>query len=80
MGSSLAVHNRDFTEGALNQRALAKSSKMEMVRAQNRVIELEEALAEEKNKGEESCRGNRGEERGGGEVEGASRQAGKVRT
>ncbi|PSS07222.1 Proline--tRNA ligase [Actinidia chinensis var. chinensis] len=77
LGSSLAVRNRDFTEGALNQRALAKSSKMEMVRAQNRVIELEEALAEEKNKGEESCRGNRGEERGGGEVEGASRQAGK---
>ncbi|GFY81138.1 hypothetical protein Acr_01g0009470 [Actinidia rufa] len=51
LGSSLAVCSRDFAEGALNQRALAESSEMEMVRAQNRAIELEGALVEEKTKG-----------------------------
>lgn len=51
MGSSLAVRSRDFAEGALNQKALAESSEMEMVRAQDRAIELEGALAEERAKG-----------------------------
>ncbi|GFZ00653.1 hypothetical protein Acr_14g0002880 [Actinidia rufa] len=51
LGSSLAVRNRDFAEGALNQKAVAESAEMEMVRAQNRAIELEGALAEEKAKG-----------------------------
>ncbi|GFS36971.1 hypothetical protein Acr_00g0049010 [Actinidia rufa] len=51
-GSSLAVRNRDFAESALNQKAVAESAEMEMVRAQNRAIELEGALAEEKAKGE----------------------------
>ncbi|GFZ01680.1 hypothetical protein Acr_15g0002890 [Actinidia rufa] len=51
LGSSLAVRSRDFTEGALNQKAVAESVEMEMVRAQNRAIELEGALAEEKAKG-----------------------------
>ncbi|GFZ14358.1 hypothetical protein Acr_24g0005480 [Actinidia rufa] len=51
LGSSLAVRSRDFAEGALNQKAIAESAKMEMVRAQNRAIELEGALAEEKAKG-----------------------------
>ncbi|GFZ20778.1 hypothetical protein Acr_28g0014830 [Actinidia rufa] len=54
LGSSLAVCSRDFVEGALNQRALAESSEMEMVRAQNRAIELEGALAEEKTKGKKA--------------------------
>ncbi|GFZ14709.1 hypothetical protein Acr_24g0008990 [Actinidia rufa] len=40
-----------FAEGALNQKAVAESAEMEMVRAQNRAIELEGALAEEKAKG-----------------------------
>ncbi|GFS30801.1 hypothetical protein Acr_00g0014170 [Actinidia rufa] len=51
LGSSLAVRSRDFAEGALNQKAIAESAEMEMVRAQNRAIELEGALAEEKAKG-----------------------------
>ncbi|GFY84649.1 hypothetical protein Acr_03g0014230 [Actinidia rufa] len=51
LGSSLAVCSRDFAEGALNQKAVAESAEMEMVRAQNRAIELEGALAEEKAKG-----------------------------
>ncbi|GFZ13028.1 hypothetical protein Acr_23g0014130 [Actinidia rufa] len=51
LGSSLAVRSRDFAEGALNQKAVAESAEMEMVRAQNRAIELEGALAEEKAKG-----------------------------
>ncbi|GFZ05306.1 hypothetical protein Acr_17g0008780 [Actinidia rufa] len=51
LGSSLAVCSRDFAECALNQKAVAESAKMEMVRAQNRAIELEGALAEEKAKG-----------------------------
>ncbi|GFY90437.1 hypothetical protein Acr_07g0006340 [Actinidia rufa] len=51
LGSSLAVRSRDFAEGALNQKAVAESAEMEMVRAQNRAIELEGALAEEKGKG-----------------------------
>ncbi|GFZ18423.1 hypothetical protein Acr_27g0001620 [Actinidia rufa] len=51
LGSSLAVRSRDFTERALNQKAVAESAEMEMVRAQNRAIELEGALAEEKAKG-----------------------------
>ncbi|GFY94082.1 hypothetical protein Acr_09g0005280 [Actinidia rufa] len=51
LGSSLAVRSRDFAEGALNQKAVAESVEMEMVRAQNRAIELEGALAEEKAKG-----------------------------
>ncbi|GFZ19506.1 hypothetical protein Acr_28g0002110 [Actinidia rufa] len=38
-------------ERALNQKAVAESAEMEMVRAQNRAIELEGALAEEKAKG-----------------------------
>ncbi|GFY81123.1 hypothetical protein Acr_01g0009320 [Actinidia rufa] len=50
----LAIHCRDFTEGALNQRALMESSEMEMVRAQNRAIKLEGALAEEKTKGKKA--------------------------
>ncbi|GFS44311.1 hypothetical protein Acr_00g0089610 [Actinidia rufa] len=49
--SSLAVRSRDFAEGALNQKAVAESAEMEMVRAQNRAIELEGALAKEKAKG-----------------------------
>ncbi|GFZ02371.1 hypothetical protein Acr_15g0009790 [Actinidia rufa] len=51
LGSSLAVRNRDFAECALNQKAVAESAEMEMVRAQNRAIELEGALAKEKAKG-----------------------------
>ncbi|GFY97468.1 hypothetical protein Acr_12g0000090 [Actinidia rufa] len=51
LGSSLAVRSRDFAEGALNQKAVAESAEMEMVRAQNWVIELEGALAKEKVKG-----------------------------
>ncbi|GFZ06624.1 hypothetical protein Acr_18g0007940 [Actinidia rufa] len=51
LGSSLAVRSRDFVESALNQKAVAESTEMEMVRAQNRAIELEGALAEEKAKG-----------------------------
>ncbi|GFS42899.1 hypothetical protein Acr_00g0082410 [Actinidia rufa] len=51
LGSSLAFRSRDFAESALNQKAVAESAKMEMVRAQNRAIELEGALAEEKAKG-----------------------------
>ncbi|GFY86218.1 hypothetical protein Acr_04g0009560 [Actinidia rufa] len=51
LGSSLAVRSRDFAEGALHQKAVAESAEMEMVRAQNRAIELEGALAEEKAKG-----------------------------
>ncbi|GFZ03485.1 hypothetical protein Acr_16g0001090 [Actinidia rufa] len=43
---SLAVRSRDFVESANNQRALAESSELEMVRAQNRAIELEGALVE----------------------------------
>ncbi|GFZ18402.1 hypothetical protein Acr_27g0001410 [Actinidia rufa] len=50
-GSSLAVCSRDLAECALNQKAVAESAEMEMVRAQNRAIELEGALAEEKAKG-----------------------------
>ncbi|GFZ12476.1 tetratricopeptide repeat (TPR)-like superfamily protein [Actinidia rufa] len=46
LGSSLAVRSRDFAESALNQKAVAESAEMEMVRAQNRAIELEGALAE----------------------------------
>ncbi|GFZ12653.1 hypothetical protein Acr_23g0010380 [Actinidia rufa] len=49
--SSLAVRSRDFAESALNQKAVAESAEMEMVRAQNRAIEIEGALAEEKAKG-----------------------------
>ncbi|GFZ06591.1 hypothetical protein Acr_18g0007610 [Actinidia rufa] len=45
---------RDFAEGALNQRALTESSKMEMVRVQNRAIELEGALAKKKAKGKKA--------------------------
>ncbi|GFY85845.1 hypothetical protein Acr_04g0005830 [Actinidia rufa] len=48
LGSSLAVRSRDFAEGALNQKAVAESAEMEMIRAQNRAIELEGAFAEEK--------------------------------
>ncbi|GFZ10788.1 hypothetical protein Acr_22g0001860 [Actinidia rufa] len=51
LGSSLAVRSKDFAEGALNQKAVAESAEMEMVRAQNRAIELEGALAVEKAKG-----------------------------
>ncbi|GFZ06483.1 hypothetical protein Acr_18g0006530 [Actinidia rufa] len=51
LGSSLAVRSRDFAESALNQKAVAESSEMEMVRAQNRAIEMEGALAEEQAKG-----------------------------
>ncbi|GFZ16851.1 hypothetical protein Acr_26g0001210 [Actinidia rufa] len=51
LGSSLAVRSRDFAESALNQKAVAESAEMEMVRAQNRAIELEGALAEEQAKG-----------------------------
>ncbi|GFZ10872.1 hypothetical protein Acr_22g0002700 [Actinidia rufa] len=51
LGSSLVLRSRDFAEGALNQKAVAESAEMEMVRAQNRAIELEGALAEEKAKG-----------------------------
>ncbi|GFS42513.1 hypothetical protein Acr_00g0080240 [Actinidia rufa] len=51
LGSSLAVRSRDFAESALNQKAVAESAEMEMVRAQNRTIELEGALAKEKAKG-----------------------------
>ncbi|GFZ11246.1 hypothetical protein Acr_22g0006440 [Actinidia rufa] len=51
LGSSLAVRSRDFAERALNQKAVAESAEMEMVQAQNRAIELEGALAEEKAKG-----------------------------
>ncbi|GFY85222.1 hypothetical protein Acr_03g0019960 [Actinidia rufa] len=48
LGSSLAVRSRDFAESALNQKAVVESAEIEMVRAQNRAIELEGALAEEK--------------------------------
>ncbi|GFS29056.1 hypothetical protein Acr_00g0005150 [Actinidia rufa] len=41
LGSSLVVRSRDFAEGTLNQKAVAESAEMEMVRAQNRAIELE---------------------------------------
>ncbi|GFY96585.1 hypothetical protein Acr_11g0008910 [Actinidia rufa] len=51
LGSSLAVRSRDFAESTLNQKAVAESAEMEMVRAQSRAIELEGALAEEKAKG-----------------------------
>ncbi|GFY91375.1 hypothetical protein Acr_07g0015710 [Actinidia rufa] len=51
LGSSLAVRSRDFAESAFNQKAVAESAEMEMVRAQNRAIELEGALAEEQAKG-----------------------------
>ncbi|GFY91276.1 hypothetical protein Acr_07g0014720 [Actinidia rufa] len=51
LGSSLAVRSRDFAESALNQKAVAESAEMEMVRAQNRAIEMEGALAEEQAKG-----------------------------
>ncbi|GFZ19529.1 hypothetical protein Acr_28g0002340 [Actinidia rufa] len=51
LGSSLAVRSRDFAKGALNQKAVAEFAEMEMVRAQNRAIELEGALVEEKAKG-----------------------------
>ncbi|GFY86119.1 hypothetical protein Acr_04g0008570 [Actinidia rufa] len=51
LGFSLAVRSRDFAECALNQKAVAESVEMEMVRAQNQAIELEGALAEEKAKG-----------------------------
>ncbi|GFS39347.1 hypothetical protein Acr_00g0062440 [Actinidia rufa] len=51
LGSYLAVRSRDFAESALNQKAVAESAEMEMVRAQNRAIELEGALAEEQAKG-----------------------------
>ncbi|GFZ07031.1 hypothetical protein Acr_27g0001390 [Actinidia rufa] len=51
LGSSLAVRSRDFAECTLNQKAVAESAEMEMVRAQNRAIELEGALAEEKARG-----------------------------
>ncbi|GFY89099.1 hypothetical protein Acr_06g0010390 [Actinidia rufa] len=40
-----------FAESALNQKAVAESAEMEMVRAQNRAIEMEGALAEEQAKG-----------------------------
>ncbi|GFZ17392.1 hypothetical protein Acr_26g0006620 [Actinidia rufa] len=56
LGSSLAVRSRDFAESALNQKVVAESAEMEMVRAQNRAIELEGALAEEKAKGRSSPR------------------------
>ncbi|GFY84263.1 hypothetical protein Acr_03g0010370 [Actinidia rufa] len=42
---------QDFAECAHNQKAVAESDEMEMVRAQNRAIELEGPLAEEKVKG-----------------------------
>ncbi|GFY81236.1 hypothetical protein Acr_01g0010450 [Actinidia rufa] len=51
LGSSLAIHSRDFAECALNQKVVAESVEMEMVRAQNRAIELKGALAEEKANG-----------------------------
>ncbi|GFS38925.1 hypothetical protein Acr_00g0060240 [Actinidia rufa] len=51
LGSSLALRSRNFAECALNQKAVAESAEMEMVRVQNRAIELEGALAEEKAKG-----------------------------
>ncbi|GFZ00307.1 hypothetical protein Acr_13g0017060 [Actinidia rufa] len=51
LGSSLAVRSRDFAESALNQKAVVESAEMEMVRAQNRAIEMEGALAEEQAKG-----------------------------
>ncbi|GFZ01622.1 hypothetical protein Acr_15g0002310 [Actinidia rufa] len=51
LGSSLAVRSRDFAECAFNQKVVAESAEMEMVRAQNRAIELEGALSEEKAKG-----------------------------
>ncbi|GFY89327.1 hypothetical protein Acr_06g0012670 [Actinidia rufa] len=51
LGSSLAVRSRDFAKCALNQKVVAESAEMEMVRAQNRAIELEGAFAEEKAKG-----------------------------
>ncbi|GFY85673.1 hypothetical protein Acr_04g0004110 [Actinidia rufa] len=46
---------QDFVEGALNQRALVESSKMEMVRGQNQAIELEGALTEKKTKGKKAA-------------------------
>ncbi|GFS41678.1 hypothetical protein Acr_00g0075750 [Actinidia rufa] len=49
--SSLAVRSRDFAECALNQKVVAESAEMEMVRVQNWAIELEGTLAEEKAKG-----------------------------
>ncbi|GFY81587.1 hypothetical protein Acr_01g0013960 [Actinidia rufa] len=51
LGSSLAIRSRDFAECALNQKVVAESAEMKMVRAQNRAIELEGALAEEKANG-----------------------------
>ncbi|GFZ08897.1 hypothetical protein Acr_20g0007050 [Actinidia rufa] len=55
LGSSLAIRSRDFAKGTPNQRALAESSKMEMVQAQNRAIEVEGALAKEKTKGKKAA-------------------------
>ncbi|GFY85508.1 hypothetical protein Acr_04g0002460 [Actinidia rufa] len=46
LGSSLAIRSRDFVESANNHCALAESSKLEMVWAQNQAIELEGATAE----------------------------------
>ncbi|GFZ15877.1 hypothetical protein Acr_25g0002860 [Actinidia rufa] len=54
LGSSLAVCSRNFAEGALNQLALVESFELEMVRAQNRAIELEGALVEASAKGKKA--------------------------
>ncbi|GFZ06996.1 hypothetical protein Acr_18g0011660 [Actinidia rufa] len=52
LGEALALRlHRDFAEGALNQKAVAESAEMEMVRAQNRAIELEGALARREGEG-----------------------------
>ncbi|GFY87277.1 hypothetical protein Acr_05g0009160 [Actinidia rufa] len=46
LGTSLTFCSRDFAKSANNHYALAESSEHEMVRAQNRAIELEGVLAE----------------------------------
>ncbi|GFY87356.1 hypothetical protein Acr_05g0009950 [Actinidia rufa] len=56
LGSSLAVRSRDLSESALNQKAVAESVEMEMVRAQNRAIELEGALPRRRQRGRSSPR------------------------
>ncbi|GFS41640.1 hypothetical protein Acr_00g0075480 [Actinidia rufa] len=50
----LYILGQGFLKSAFNQQAFAESYEMEMVRAQNRAIELEAALAKKKNKGKKA--------------------------
>ncbi|GFY87786.1 hypothetical protein Acr_05g0014250 [Actinidia rufa] len=71
------LRSRDFAEGALNQKAVAESAEMEMVRAQNRAIELEGALAEEKAKGRKLAEDVDARRQGHLEVRGEDFRSGK---